>query len=292
VDASDDLGSWRPLVAAAPLVGLEIANQRLHQNRIELPPTAGRYLRLSWVPPSQGDPAPELVSARGQTAATAVEALREWTLVQAVAGAKAGEYVFDLGAHYPVDRVRVRLPEPNTVAQVEWLVRDGVEQPWRPLAHSVVYRLRREGGEFVSPEVSVGIVTDRYWLMRVDRRGGGVGSGTPGLEVGWVPHAVVFVARGEPPFQLAYGNREAQPAAYAIETLVPGKGEVRNLIKVSSARVSEYQELGGEARRSRTTNWKRWTLWGALVLGVLVLGGMAWRLVGQLNSADGTRAPR
>ena len=31
----------------------------------------------------------------------------------------------------------------------------------------------------------------------------------------------------------------------------------------------------------------KWGLWGALVLGVLILGGMAWRLVKQLNAAQG-----
>jgi hypothetical protein len=30
---------------------------------------------------------------------------------------------------------------------------------------------------------------------------------------------------------------------------------------------------------------KRWLLWSTLVLGVLVLGGMAWRLSKQLDSS-------
>jgi len=66
VEASDDLGSWRTLVAAAPLVNLEVAGQRLQQKRVELPQQKVKYLRLSWVPQGAGAAPPELASARGE----------------------------------------------------------------------------------------------------------------------------------------------------------------------------------------------------------------------------------
>ena len=300
VDASDDLGSWRTLVAAAPLVNLEVAGQRLQQKRVELPRQKVKYLRLSWVPQGAGAALPDLVSASGEPVERMIEAAREWFQVEAAKGEKPGEYLFDLRGHHPVDRVRLHLPEPNTVIQVEWLTRDQGEQPWRPAARGVAYRLRRDGGEITSPALSVGGTTDRYWLLRVDQRGGGVGSGVPKLEVGWVPHTLVFAARGGPPFQLAYGNRDAKPAGYSIETLIPGyreaagphiraaKAGAQQTINVSSARALEQQELGGAARLRETIDWKRWSLWGALILGVLVLGAMAWRLARQLDRGTGS----
>lgn len=296
VDASDDLGSWRTLVAAAPLVNLEVAGQRLQQKRVELPRQKVKYLRLSWVQHGAGAAPPELASARGEPVEKTVEAAREWAQAEPATGEKPGEYVFDLRGRHPVDRVRLHLPEPNTVAQVELLARDKSDTPWRAVTRGVAYRLRRDGSEITSPELSVGVTTDRYWLLRVDQRGGGVGSGAPKLEAGWVPHTLVFTARGEPPFQLAYGNREAKPAGYSIETLIPGyrdasgpqlraaKAGTQQTINVSGARALEQQELGGEARLKEAVDWKRWSLWGALVLGVLILGAMAWRLLRQLDS--------
>ena len=47
-------------------------------------------------------------------------------------------------------------------------------------------------------------------------------------------------------------------------------------------------ELGGAARLRAAIDWKRWSLWGALVVGVLILGAMAWRLMRQL--AAGAKA--
>ena len=298
VDASDDLGSWRNLVAAAPLVNLEVAGQRLQQRRVELPQQKVKYLRLSWVPQGTSAAFPDLVTANGEPVEKMVEAAREWMQVEPEKGEKPGEYLFDLRGHHPIDRVRLHLPEPNTIAQVELLTRDKSDQPWRPLSRSAFYRLRRGETEIASPELTVGLSTDRYWLLRVDQRGGGIGTGSPKLEAGWVPHSLVFAARGAPPFQLAYGNRDAKPAGYPIETLIPGyrdadapriraaKAGAQQTINVSSARSLEQQVLGGEARLEEAVDWKRWSLWGALILGVVILGAMAWRLARQIDTGD------
>lgn len=301
IDASDDLTSWRTLVAAAPLVSLEVAGQKLEQKRVELPRYKVKYLRLSWLPQAGGTAPPELLSARGEPASQSVEANREWGKAAAAKGEKPGEFVYDMRGHFPVDRVRLDLPEPNTVVQVELLARDRADQPWRFVARGVAYRLRQGGGEIASPELMLATTTDRYWLLRIDQRGGGVGSGAPGLEAGWVPQRLVFAARGKPPFQLAYGNREAKPASLAISTLIPGykedsdaairsaKPAAQQTVNVKSAQALAQQELGGEARREAAVDWKRWSLWAALILGVLILGAMAWRLTRQLNMQDAQR---
>ena len=70
----------------------------------------------------------------------------------------------------------------------------------------------RAADEVTSPDVSVSgqyrspVAAAGRW------RGGGLGGGAPVMHAGWIPHQVVFAARGEPPFQLAYGNRQAKPA--------------------------------------------------------------------------------
>jgi hypothetical protein len=296
VDGSDDLGSWRQLVGAAPLIDLEVGGSRLQQKRVELPRQAVKYLRLSWIPQGAGTPAPELTGARGELLGKFVEAPREWAFVESGKGAKPGEYVFDTGGHFPVDRVRLHLPEPNTVVQVELLARDKSDQPWRHVAQGFVYRLRKGESEIGGPELTAG-ASDRYWLLRVDQKGGGLGAGAPRLETGWIPHRLVFAARGVPPFQIAYGKRDAKAAAYAIETLVPGfredagatiraaKAADAQKVNVQAARALAPTELGGEARRVEAIDWKRWSLWGALILGVVVLGVMAWRLIRQLDKS-------
>ena len=302
IDASDDLSSWRTLVAGAPLVSLEVGGQRLQQKHIELPQQKAKYLRLAWVSDSTKNAMPELTTANGELAEKFVEAPREWSKLTAAKIEKTGEYVFDSKGQFPIDRLRLELPEPNTIAQVEVLARDKAEQPWRSVARGVAYRLRQSGGEIASPDIQIGapgMNAERWWMIRVDQRGGGLGSGTPVLNAGWVPHQLVFAARGAPPFTLAYGNagnRGAQTGSLPIESLIPGyrddagasvraaKTGAQPTVNVQTTSAQAQKELGGETRLRAQIDWKRWSLWGVLGLGVLVLGAMAWRLVKQLGT--------
>ena len=296
IDASDDLASWRALVPGAPLLSLEVGGQRLQQKRVEVPQQKAKYLRLAWVNEGAKTPLPELIAASGELAEKYIEAAREWSKFSAAKGEKAGDYVFDVKGQFPMDRLRLELPEPNTIVQVEILARDKAEQPWRSVTRGVAYRLRQSGGEVASPDIAVGASSERWWMIRVDQRGGGLGSGVPALNAGWVPHQLVFAARGAPPFTLAYGNRGAQAGALPIESLIPGyrddggasvrsvKTGAKPTVNVQVTSAQPQKELGGEARLQEQIDWKRWSLWGVLGLGVLVLGAMAWRLVKQLGS--------
>jgi hypothetical protein len=98
----------------------------------------------------------------------------------------------------------------------------------------------------------------------------------------------VFAARGAGPFQLAYGRRDAKSTAFPIATLVPGyKGEeepAEPRIVIGAAQTAATpQPLGGEAVTREQVDWKHWTLWASLVLGVAVLGWMALRLGRQMS---------
>jgi len=300
IDASDDLASWRTLVSTAPLVNLEVGGQHLQQKRVEVPQQKAKYLRLAWVSDganSTQNAMPELTAAHGELAEKFIEAPREWAAFSAAKGENKNSYVFDLKGQFPMDRLRLELPEPNTIVQVEVLARDKAEQPWRSVTRGVAYRLRQAGGEIASPDIQVGASSERYWMVRVDARGGGLGNGMPAMHAGWVPHQLVFAARGAPPFTLAYGHRGAQAGALPIASLIPGyrddagtsvrlaKTGAQQIVNVQTASSQAQKELGGATRLQAQIDWKRWILWGVLGLGVLVLGVMAWRLMKQLGSA-------
>jgi hypothetical protein len=281
VEGSDDLRDWRTLTASAPLLTLSYGGRELARKSVELPGHRYPYLRLSW---PAGQPPLELTELRGRRSDVRREPVRQWKLVASRPGDKAGEYRFEAGGRMPVDRLRVALPGPNTLVSVRLLARDDDDQPWQTLTTAVLYRLTHDGQEVTNPDLAVRGGSWRQWLLTVDQRGGGLGDGTPTIEVGWIPQQLVFVARGAQPFELVYGNARARSTALPIPQLVPGWRSGAEL-KAQPASVGVQRTLAGPRVLEPRPDYKVWALWASLVLGVAILAWMAWQLAHQLRAS-------
>ncbi len=283
IDASDDLATWRTVVADATLVDLEYGGRRLTRDRIELAPAKAKYLRLSW---AAGRPGVEFASVTGEFGGQIVDAPRQWRRVPAaVAAERDGEYEYDLGGAFPVDRIALDLGEAKSVGPAQILVRDAPRDAWQAAATTVFYRLQQPGDEVTSAPLEVAGDARRHWLLRVDRRAGGFASGVPALRFGWQPRERVFAARGRAPFLLAYGSGAAPPGALPIATLVPGYDAANGLPPgVPAAQPGAQMPAGGPDRLRAPFDAKRWWLWASLALGAMMLGWMAWCLSRDIGS--------
>lgn len=293
VEGSDDLKSWRTLATDAPLLRLEHRGARLEQRRVALASSRARYLRLSFAGVPRGF---TLTRVELELSAGKREPAREWISLTAQQGEDRDELLFDPQGRFPVDRVRLRLPESNTVARVEISVRERAGDKWRAVAAATAYRLSREGGEeIVSPDIVVPLTRERHWRVKVDRRGGGLGNGPPQMELGWVPHEIVFVARGAAPFTFAYGKPEAASEALPLAVVLPVKDDQelvqarRAAIGGISGRTESGPSLFKEPRRflrrlGEDHAVRNWVLWSALVIGVLLVAAMALRLLRNMGS--------
>jgi hypothetical protein len=300
VEASDDLKRWTVLVDGAPVLLLEHEGARLEQKRIELTGTVARYLRLSFtgVPPNFALKQVGLELLPGEA-----QPERDWLGTQGTEDPRRpGEYVFDTGGHFPVDRLRFAVPQPNTVARSQLLARDRPEEAWQPVTAATLYRLRRDSRDLVNPDIAIPADARRYWLLKVDQRGGGLGAGEVRLEFGWIPHELVFAARGASPFSLAYGMRTAKPGALPLTTIVPGyksgdpipakRAAVSVLAPLTREPASFTRDPAGFVKEAFDSGEARkWLLWAALVAGVLMLGWMAFRLLRQAGENAGNREP-
>lgn len=293
VEASDDLSGWHPLVHDAPILELEHEGERLERRRVELRGRKSQYLRVSFARVPEDF---RLLGVRLQRRGERAEPEREWKRLVAVEAAKAGEYRFDAAGRFPTDRIRLHLPQQNTVARVQILSRDRDDEPWRSRASATVYRLQRDGDTVTNPDISVPPGAGLQWLVRVDPRGGGVGAGGVALELGWIPHDLVFAARGNAPFALAFGGARARPETLSVATVVPGYREGEELA-AQAASVGEVTLRRPATFASDPAGWMRdalaagdgrtWILWLVLGAGVLAVAWMALRLLGELGGGKG-----
>jgi hypothetical protein len=289
IEASDDLGTWQTVVTGAPIANLHAGDARIVERRVDLAGISAKFWRLSWA----DQPAPFPITAvAAEPTRDHVDVPRQ-TLSVPGTSAKPGEFEFDLGARVPTDRVTLELPEQNSIVEAELLSRDSSAQPWRSVTRGGFYRLKstrpiptgdsttvEASADLTNGSITIAPNSDRYWLARIDTRNGALGHGTPKLRVGWLPHEVVFLARGNGPFTLAYGSSKAQPTT--------ALGAIPATVTIVQAEFTPPESLGGDARLQPTppprTFWtKSGILWTVLVVGVALLAFMAYRLSRELK---------
>lgn len=286
IQASDDLVSWRVIDDDVTVARLTHDGNRIEKERIEVTPFRAKYLRITW----PGQPPPlELDVVVAGLAGSISEPVRAWAESAEVTSPRPGAYRFKLPGFRPVDRVRIVLPEDNTLAQAVLSSATSPDGPWNTRFSGLIYRLDKSGLGPVT--INVGDVADPYWQLEVTSQGGGIGNGMPKFEVGWLPHELLFVRRGAEVFTLAYGNanrgvQSFDPAALLSMSRLEG-GESFGEAKITEAKVT----LGGESKLTpeppdTTLPVRRIILWASLGAAVLLLGWMSLRLFKQMGSAS------
>lgn len=278
IEASDDLQHWRSW-GDGQIARLSFADERIDQRDIELPGLKARYLRLLWLAPQQ---APALTAARLTSIDSETTPAPLAWLTARPTSSKPGEYTWELPLALPLERLRIDLPQANTLVPVSFSSRREGKLEWQPLARGLLYRLPQDGKEVLQNEVELYGTPVQQLRLQVDPRGGGLGTSEPQLQVAMRSTQVVFLARGSAPYQLALGKAGLQSAGLPLTTLIPGYKPAR-LAQLAEAVVP--MEIPAVAAGASTEapqpsgDWKRFGLWAVLLVGVGMLALMALSLL-------------
>lgn len=287
LEYSNDLVHWQHLISEATLADLAYEGYRLNKQDITLPTQEARYYRISW---PQGEKGLVLKSVIAELKHATHEQPRQWLQLSPQDDVTSrGVYRFTLPGHFPLDRIRVELPQINTVVRARLLSRsDQDKASWQLRYEGLLYTLLREGHSLQNEAIELAGVSDTHWRLEVVQDGGGLGTGQPQLQVGWVPHRLLFVARGEAPFTLSFGAATVKPSASDIADLITRlekQQDDEGFIKLGHA--GGIFELGGEQRLhppAPPLPWQKWLLWAVLIFGVMVLAWMGRSLYRQMNA--------
>ena len=274
IESSEDLKSWSAL-GSGPLVRLEEGGRTLTQPKVEFSARKVKYLRVTWS--GEGFALKRVRAEKEPSTAPVPRATRTAT---ATAGAKPGEWIYDLGARLPVEAYRLVPVDANDVISVAVATRNDEKENWRTLGWAPFYRFRQDDGEKQSPPVEIGRLPARYWRVTTSV---GVVPKPPTLEAQWRPGQLVFVARGEGPFSLAFGDARAPAVALPVSVMLPNYERLAELqlplAKAGAATAGPQPSRWTQVWREASP--RRMTLWAILLGGVVLLGYMAWRLLRQ-----------
>ncbi len=290
---SDDLDVTRP-VGDGRLLVLRNERETLAANRLEFSGVRGKYLLLYWdqTPPTvtgiraelvleefQAAPSPAFPATPEEArAAGADPASRQW-LVD-IPGEKdpAGNVVFRLSAHPPVDFVQLALPRSNTLISGTFSTAF-LPGGYRGSASGTEKFFRftgTNGTETRNKPVAVNLNRDAEWLFRPE--GVAFEAETPRLSVSWQPDTLTFTASGDGPYTLSTGCAGAGPRA--LSALYPDEVTSRT---AEPARLGAGERFDPEPVDAGPTDTRRLVLWGVLLLGLGFLGFMAYRLARGQN---------
>jgi hypothetical protein len=281
VYTSTDLLEWNYLTQAT-LADLEHGGHRLRQDLIEFGYAPARFLRIDWNGTLE---ASGIRAVHGRLAPAEAPVPREFLALACVAvTAPDTGCVFDTGGPVPVDRLRVHLPGENNLAELRVWSRPASEARWIERGTALAWQLAAAGSVLQSAEIAVPTTRDRHWRLEALNADAGALGQAPTVDAGWIPDALLFVARGSGPFTLAAGSATgvapAQPVAGMLETVgADGQGPY-----LAEALLGEAHALGGEqALRPPVAPvpWQRYLMWALLVGGVVVLLRMALSLLRQ-----------
>ncbi|MES2207015.1 MAG: DUF3999 domain-containing protein [Pseudomonadota bacterium] len=289
IDTSNDLQQWRTLKSDAQLVRLEHAGQRIEKNTVDWEGYSEKYLRIVWQDPTQA-PAIKGISAQIIHSTAQLNALI-WSDAFLPTRAQEQLYEYHLPGFMPLEQLRIELSQANTVAPISIQTYNRADSSsqhhskgvWITLEKSIVFRLTSPQGEVHSSDISLQHSAENQLRLVADPRSGNVFQIPPAIRIGFTPHTLVFLQNGTGPFTLAWGMNASQSTTLPIETLIPGYRDDQPLV-ASPAMLAPiklptpYQAPLSDNDDSEKKSSKP-LLWALLITGVLILGGMVWKLI-------------
>ena len=284
VDGSDDLDRWQTLQPSAAIAQMRQGSYTISQGDIDLAGARAKYLRVWW-PLELRTAAVVAARVRPERGAPPVEPRWEFLTPAPVSGSP-GVAAYDTGGRFPIERLDVEFADATDAVSVTIHSRADLSGDQQVRHSGLFYSLAGSDTRVTSRPAAVARTADRYWTLETDRDGGW-GGRLPRLKAGWYPQELLFVARGEGPYTLAYGSgRAGRDEAPLDAVLVNLDDESRK--RIGEATLGDPYDLGGTAVLAAPRSWRREALWAALIGAVVVLGVVALRLFRE--SAAGTSA--
>ncbi len=289
VESSSDLLHWQRRVNRATLAELSFNGQLIKQNSIDLPGIEDRYLRLRWL----NDRGLVLTSVAGRTEVHDASRVLKW-----LAGTgnvfsdneKRTEIYYELQHRLPVSGVKVSFPDANSFATLEIFSRRDTKQDWQYRCRKNFYQLQVDDLRLTDNTCLFMPTEDSLWRLAVVSDGAGLGQSKKALELkfGYQPHELSFIARGKPPYLLAFGSGVLKHIPDQVSPDIISNAETRHAGTklVRQARLGKKVVLGGDAvlaEPEQPMPWKTLILWFVLVAGVVLLAFMARSLLKDMH---------
>ena len=287
VDASEDLKNWNQRGDTGSLTrvsGQGDDDSGVQQLSLDVGGEPARYYRIRLIDGDVDWSAGQTptVTVQGSYMPTPADTLAKLSWQRALDDTRQNGTDFDyrLGAALPLQAARLALPSSNVAAHVTLLAgrdENGKTQ-WVPLGSADIVRVGNGAAEATLRWSSQSIQQLR---VHVDT----ALAAPPTLAVGWEPEQFMFMAEGHAPYRLLAGSYAARRGDYPIVASLEKLREIHSgdWLPPVATLGARSDAAGPDALLAPKLpyDWTRPVLWIVLILGALLIAGMAWSLLKQ-----------
>jgi len=283
LDYSNDLNQWLALVDHATLTDLKYGQYTLKNTRVKLPHKNIKYIRFTWL--SDVDTL-AITSVKANFKDEDLSENQYWS-TSVLIDKNIGEatYEFDTGGLFNIEQIDIELPDDNTLIDVIIKSRADDNSPWEKRFNGVFYKLYFEELKLIGKPVAVSSTKDRYWQIKFQSTDG-IGNVEPVLKYAWRPNYLYFLARGNAPYVLAFGNANTNINNHVASRLMSLLNQDVSNDMVGLAKIGKEIVLKGDPALiiQKKLPWQRIALWAILIIGVIVIATMVIRLARNIGS--------
>lgn len=276
IAGSPDLAEWNP-IKKVTLANLEFMGRKLSHREIVLQDNPGKYLRLIFGP--RGN-ALQLTGVKAVSGEELEQAKRSWLNLplQEVETGNTTIFQAKSAGTLPVDRMQVQFPQSNMLLHAR-ISTKSTKEPWQLRTEALFYELLENGIVLQNDPVKIPRQNINYVRLESLTDSTTEPGNAFQLQVGFIPHKLVFLAQGNGPFVLAYGNANIKAdEAKERSPDVHGLAGEKKLSIVPEAGVGEKIILGGEDRLAKkaAAPWQTILLWLIVFLCFGIIALLAW----------------
>ena len=319
LEQSDDLENWQTVQQQTTLYDLKHGATVLIKDTIFLPyQSKARYFRLSFK-----DHYYFLHSVDNITAFYRYQSQPEsenWQTLVLTQGDNPREWLFDTESVAPVSKIAFDIPQTGlfyqgslfskqlhppirqairTKTQLKTEVKKILRHPdterikphnfWRYHQGFTQYRLLTESGEINSFPLSISAIKDNEWRIVLTQPLSLLPEQVPKIRMTWYPVVIKFLAQGNEPYKLLFGNANVKPLKVGLPSIFALKDTVPETVNITS--VNPIEKISVEISTTETVthwfremDWQKGILWLLLCFGVLLMGIMTYKLYVRMNT--------
>lgn len=273
LSGSNDLSNWHTIKSHQKLVEIKSGAKTILENEIKLNQSAYLFYQLMF----DSKIIPKIKSIKAHLIAQFSRHKNNWDSPDNITLVKDNEIIFDTVGFYPIESFKINFKQKNTITDVNIYSRNKQKNKWRFAGSGSIYSIMTDGILSSKDNINIRRSNHRYWKIVLDKNIKNHSIKT--IKYAWRNHQIEFLAQGNAPFTMVYGNKsQSHPAATNWHTKLPKSVEFSHQITINKEKPQNNIVIDNQTTKPKSDNAKI-LFWLILAFVILLLSFMAYKLV-------------